>query len=267
MQSAVAVQTFKPAQPATREARAQLRDVSWTASGCAGCARRAVCIPAGLSDTDLLQLHAVVGTRKRVKRGDTLWETGDPLHALYAVRLGFLKSFIVTGDGQVQVTGFQMSGEIVGMDAIATGRHHSTVVALEDTEVCPIPFAELDRLMDRVPILQRQLFRMMSHEIVREQHSMALLGTMRAEQRLASFLLRLSSLYQARGYSATEFVLRMTREELGNYLGLKLETVSRLLSKLQQEAVIQVDNKAVKLLDLPALKALGGAWGRETFDA
>jgi CRP/FNR family transcriptional regulator len=223
-----------------------------------------VCISAGLSDRDLLQLHGVVGSRRRLKRGDTLWETGDPLRALYAVRLGFLKSFVVTSDGQVQVTGFQMSGEIVGMDAIAAGHHHSTVVALEDTEVCPIPFAELDRLMDRVPTLKRQLFRLMSHEIVREQHNMALLGTMRAEQRLANFLLRLSSLYQKRGYSHTEFVLRMTREELGNYLGLKLETVSRLLSKLQQEGLIQVCNKAVKLLDLAALKAVGGY---ETLDS
>jgi CRP/FNR family transcriptional regulator, anaerobic regulatory protein len=264
MQIGIAVRTVNPSKPATRDVRPQLRDVSWGASGCAGCARRAVCIPAGLSDTDLLQLHALVSSRKRVKRGEALWETGDPLHALYAVRLGFLKSFIVTGDGQVQVTGFQMSGEIVGMDAIATGRHQSTAIALEDTEVCAIPFAELDRLMDRVPALQRQLFRIMSHEIVREQRNMALLGTMRAEQRLANFLLRLSSLYQKRGYSATEFVLRMTREELGNYLGLKLETVSRLLSKLQQEGVIQVDNKAVKLLDLAALKALGG---HETLDS
>ena len=238
--------------------RPLLRDVSWTASGCASCARRAQCLPAGLNESELLQLHDFVGSRRRVKRGEILWETGDSLHSLYAVRLGFLKSFIITGDGQVQVTGFQMSGEIVGMDAIATGRHNSTVVALEDTEVCALPFAELDRLMDRVPTLQRRFLRMMSREIVREQENMALLGTMRAEQRLATFLLRLSSLYRKRGYSATEFVLRMTREELGNYLGLKLETVSRLLSKLQTEGLIQVENKSVKLLDLDALNALGG---------
>jgi CRP/FNR family transcriptional regulator len=236
--------------------RPQLRDVSWSARSCSACARRDTCFGGGLSDADNSQLHDAIGARRRIKRGEILWQTGDPLHALYAVRLGFLKSFIVTGDGQVQVTGFQMAGEVVGLDAIATGRHHSTVVALEDTEVCPLPFAELDRLMERVPGLQRRFLRMMSDEIVREQESMALLGTMRAEQRLATFLLRLSSLYQKRGYSATEFVLRMTREELGNYLGLKLETVSRLLSRLQQEGVIQVDNKAVKLLDLDALRTL-----------
>jgi CRP/FNR family transcriptional regulator len=259
MQTNTAVQTLKPLRsvpsPSTRP---HLRDVSVGAPGCATCARRMQCIAAGLSEAETLLLHGIVGTRRRIKRGEILWETGDSMHALYAVRLGFLKSFIITGDGQVQVTGFQMSGEIVGMDAIATGRHNSTVVALEDTEVCPIPLAELDRLMERTPMLQRRLLRMMSSEIVRDQENMALLGTMRAEQRLASFLLRLSSLYQKRGYSATEFVLRMTREELGNYLGLKLETVSRLLSKLQQEGLIHVENKSVKLLDLDALRALGG---------
>jgi len=265
MQTTNAVPMPKPlTRSATAASRPQLRDVSWNAPGCANCARRSLCIALGLSDTEVLQLHDFVGTRRRIKRGEILWQTGDPLHALYAVRLGFLKSFIITDEGQVQVTGFQMAGEIVGMDAIASGRHHSTVIALEDSELCPLPFGEFDRLMDRIPSLQRRFFRMMSHEIVREQQNMALLGTMRAEQRLASFLLRLSSLYQQRGYSATEFVLRMTREELGNYLGLKLETVSRLLSKLQQEGLIQVENKALKLLDLDALRALGGEKGLDS---
>ena len=265
MQTGTAVQALNPLPPVpSSKMRPQLRDVSVGAPGCATCARRMQCIAASLNETETLLLHGIVGTRRRVKRGEILWETGDPMHALYAVRLGFLKSFIITGDGQVQVTGFQMSGEIVGMDAIATGRHNSTVVALEDSELCPFPVAELDRVAERMPMLQRRLLRMMSSEIVREQESMALLGTMRAEQRLASFLLRLSSLYQKRGYSATEFVLRMTREELGNYLGLKLETVSRLLSKLQQEGLIHVDNKSVKLLDLDALGSLGG---RQAFEA
>ena len=265
MQTTNAIAVQKPlTRFATAASRPPLRDVSWNAIGCATCAHRSLCIGAGLNEAELLQLHDFVGTRRRVKRGEILWETGAPLHSLYAVRLGFLKSFIITGEGQVQVTGFQMAGEIVGMDAIAAGRHHSTVIALEDTELCPLPFAEFDRLMDRLPSLQRRFFRMMSHELVREQQNMALLGTMRAEQRLATFLLRVSSLYHQRGYSATEFVLRMTREELGSYLGLKLETVSRLLSKLQQEGLITVLNKAVKLLDLDALRALGGQRGLDS---
>src|SRR5437763_8453156 len=133
MQTSNAVQALKPMKSiASPSVRPHLRDVSWSAPGCAGCARRSLCLPGDLNDVDLLQLHDIVADRRRVKRGEILWETGDPLHALYAVRLGFLKSFILTGDGLVQVTGFQMSGEIVGMDAIATGRHNSTVVALED---------------------------------------------------------------------------------------------------------------------------------------
>ena len=256
MQTTSAVRSFNSAECAPLK-RAHLRDVSGN-TGRAACARRGLCLPGDLGDDEVVQLHDLVATRWRIKRGEILWQTGDPLHALYAVRAGFLKTFVVTDDGQIQVTGFQMTGEIVGMDAIATSRHNSTVIALEDTELCPLPFSELDRLMERLPALQRQFFRLMSEEIVREQRSMALLGTMRAEQRLATFLLRLSALYQKRGYSPTEFVLRMTREELGNHLGLKLETVSRLLSKLQHEGLIRVDNKSVKLLDLAALRALAG---------
>lgn len=257
MQTSTALLPSKPLNRAAAPlSRPHLRDVSWSAVNCGSCARRETCIGAGLSDPEIAQLRNCIGARRRIRRGEILWQTGDPLDALYAVRIGFLKSFIVTGDGQVQVTGFQMAGELVGLDAIATGRHRSTVVALEDTDVCPLTFAELDCLMERMPALQRRFLRMMSSQIVRDQESMALLGTMRAEQRVASFLLRLSSLYQKRGYSATEFLLRMTREELGNYLGLKLETVSRLLSKLQQEGLIQVENKAVKLLDLDALRTL-----------
>jgi len=264
MHTAIAIDAFKPANRVPAQPRPQLRDVSLNAPGCARCPLRTLCLPAGLTDDEVNQLHDCVGSRRRVKRGEILWQSGDALHTLFAVRVGFLKSFMITRDGQVQVIRFQMCGEIVGMDAIATGRHNSTVVALEDTELCPIPLAELERVMDRVPGLQRQLFRIMSHEIVSKQDSMALLGTMRAEQRLASFLLRLSFLYQERGYSATEFVRRMTRQELGNYLGLKLETVSRLLSKLQQEGLIRVESKSVKLLDIPALRLLEA---REALDA
>jgi len=256
MQTSIAVRVFDDSRTARPERAVHLRDVNAGAANCGGCALRSLCVVAGLTDSELLQLHNFLGARRRIKRGETLWDAGAPLQSLYVVRLGFFKSFLTTTDGQVQVTGFQTSGEILGMDAIATGRHNSTVVALEDTEVCPIPFAALERLMDATPALQRTFLRIMSREIVREQESMALLGTMRAEQRVASFLLRLSSVYQKRGYSDREFVLRMTREELGNYLGLKLETVSRLFSKLQQEGVIAVDNKTVRLLDLCALNVL-----------
>ena len=264
MQTAIAISAFKATNRVPAQPRPHLRDVSRDAPGCDRCSLRMLCLPAGLTDEEVKQLHDCVSDRRRVKRGEILWQSGDPLDTLFAIRVGFLKSFVITRDGQIQVIRFQMSGEIIGMDAIATGRHNSTVVALEDTEVCAIPFRDLDRLMERVPGLRRQLFRIMSEEIVSKQESMALLGTMRAEQRLASFLLRLSSLYKQRGYSATEFVLRMTREELGNYLGLKLETVSRLLSKLQKEGLIRVESKSVKLLDVAALGLLEG---RETLDA
>ncbi len=164
-------------------------------------------------------------------------------------------------DGLEQVAGFHMPGEILGLDGIGTDRHEAEAVALEDTEVCVLPFANVESLVRRLPVLQRNLHRVMSKEIVRDQRAMLLLGNMRAEERLAVFLLNLAERYRCRGYSSTEFVLRMTRQEIGSYLGLKIETVSRLFSRFQEEGLIQVQGRAVKLLDSTALKRLVGKHG------
>jgi CRP/FNR family transcriptional regulator, anaerobic regulatory protein len=218
---------------------------------CATCNLRELCLPCGLQASELGRLDDVVYTRKRVKRGETLYRCGEEFESLYAVRSGFFKSSVVLEDGRDQVTAFHMAGEIVGMDGIGTERHSADVVALEDSEVCVIPYVRLEEAG-----LQRQLHKVMSRELVRDQGVMMLLGTMRAEERLAAFLLNLSSRFVARGYSPNEFHLRMTRDEIGSYLGLSLETVSRLFSRFQTENLISVQQKHIRILDTGGLRAV-----------
>ena len=193
----------------------------------------------------------LVYTRKRVKRGEHLYHSGEAFDSIYALRSGFFKSSVVLEDGRDQVTGFHMAGEIVGMGGIGTERHTADLIALEDSEVCIIPYGRLEE-----PGLQRQLHKAMSRELVRDQGVMMLLGTMRAEERLAAFLLNLSQRFVARGFSPSEFHLRMTREEIGSYIGLSLETVSRLFSRFQEDGLITVQQKHIRILDIPGLKAV-----------
>jgi CRP/FNR family transcriptional regulator len=216
-------------------------------------------MPGGLAREDLEKLDELVGSRRRVKRGEMLFHGNDRFEAIYAVRVGFFKTRVGVEDGRDQVTGFQMPGELLGLDGIATGHHAVDAVALEDSEVCTIRYVDLEKLAQDFVPLQQQFHRVMSREIVRENGVLMLLGSMRAEERLAAFLLNLASRYRSRGYSATEFVLRMTREELGSYLGLKLETVSRGFSKFQEEGILAVNNKSVRILDHDALQRIVSA--------
>ena len=231
------------------EANKGLTTVAKFRTRCATCNLREICLPCGLQANDMARLDEVVYTRKRVKRGETLYRSGEEFESLYAVRSGFFKSSVVLEDGRDQVTGFHMAGEIVGMDGIGTDRHAADVVALEDSEVCVIPYSRLEEAG-----LQRQLSKVMSRELVRDQGVMMLLGTMRAEERLAAFLLNLSQRFVARGYSPNEFHLRMTRDEIGSYLGLSLETVSRLFSRFQADELISVQQKHIRILDTTGLR-------------
>ena len=221
---------------------------------CANCNVREICQPAGLTLQELDQLDALVDVRRKVRRGDTLYRAGEPFTALYAVRSGFFKSRITYEDGRDQVIGFSMAGEILGMDGIGQDTHNCDAVALEDSEICSIPYRQLEELSREISSLQRHFHKIMSREIVRESGVMMLLGVMRAEERIAAFLLNLSQRLSARGYSPIEFHLRMTREEIGSYLGLKLETVSRAFSKFHKEDLIEVDQKFVRIKSIEGLK-------------
>jgi CRP/FNR family transcriptional regulator len=225
-------------------------------AACASCNLRELCLPAGLSNEELDQIETLVNVRRKIKRGDALYRTGEKFDAVYAVRSGFFKSRVTYEDGRDQVTGFSMGGEILGMDGIGQGTHNCDAVALEDSEVCSIPYARLEELSREINGLQRHFHKMMSREIVRESGVMMLLGVMRAEERIAAFLLNMSQRLSARGYSPLEFHLRMTREEIGSYLGLKLETVSRSFSKFHKDGLIEVEQKFVRIRDVEGLKLI-----------
>jgi CRP/FNR family transcriptional regulator len=231
-------------------------DVNALKASCAACSMHQLCLPMGLEDADIDRLDKIIGQRRRVARDEALYRMGEPFGNLYAVRFGHFKSYQINAAGAAQITGFQMAGELLGMDAIGAGRHHCDAVALEDSEVCEIPFAHLEDLFGQVPALLRHFHRIMSREITREQNVMLLLGNMRAEQRFAVFLVNLSARYAARGYSATRFQLRMSREDIGNYLGLTIESVSRLLARFRKLGLVRVDRREVELLEPARLKAM-----------
>ena len=221
---------------------------------CASCNLRELCLPAGLCADELSRIENIVYARRRVKRGESLFNAGGEFSAVYAIRSGFFKSSVLDGDGREQVTGFSMGGELLGLDGLGSGAYNATAVALEDSEVCVLPYALVESMAREVPTLQRHLHAVLAREIVRDHGVMLLLGSMRAEERLATFLLNLSKRFLRRGYSASDFHLRMTREELGSYLGLKLETVSRLFSQFQADGLIEVQQKHVRILDTKGLE-------------
>lgn len=215
---------------------------------CSNCSLRHLCLPTGLTPAETEQLERMVQGRRVVPRNTVLFRAGEPFEAIHVVRTGFFKTSAIAEDGRDQVTGFQMGAELLGLDGICGGVHTCTAVALEDSQVCVIPYARLDDLSRDFEALQQQFHRLMSREIVREQGVLLMLGAMRAEQRVIAFLMNLLKRLQARGFSSSSVVLRMTREEIGSYLGLTLETISRTLSKLQDEGMLEIRAREVRLL-------------------
>lgn len=223
---------------------------------CSNCNMRELCMPVGLTVEELNRVDDLIGSRKRVRKCEILYHNGERFTNLYAIRTGFFKTCITSEDGRDQVTGFQMAGEIIGMDGIVNDHHSCDAVALEDAEVCSMPFDRVEQLSREVKSLQHHVHKIMSREIVREHGVMLLLGSMRAEERLAAFLLNLAQRLHARGFSQHELVLRMTREEIGSYLGLKLETISRTFSHFVDQGVIEVKQRHVRILDTHLLQAI-----------
>jgi CRP/FNR family transcriptional regulator len=224
------------------------------AARCSSCALRHMCMPRDLSSGDFIKLDAIICSSRTVKRGEALYRAGDSFHSIYAVRAGSFKTVVVHRDGREQVTGFHIAGEPLGMDGICTETHTCDAIALEDSSICIIPFHLLELLCRELKALQHHIHKMMSGEIVRESGLMLLLGNMSAEERVAAFLLNVSARLSARGYSALEFNLRMTRDEMGSYLGMKLETVSRMLSKFQKQRLIDTQGKQIRIVDIEGLK-------------
>lgn len=225
-------------------------------AACSNCSVKELCLPIGMTGQEVERLDTLIVQRFKVKKGAALYRTGDPLRSLYAVRIGSFKTSILSVDGREQVTGFQLPGEMLGLDAISTDLHSCNAVALEDSEVCPIHFAQLEELAHELPSLQHSFNKILSREIVRDHDMLMMLGNMNSDERLAAFLLNLSQRLKTRGYSSTNFVLKMRREEIGSYLGLRLETICRGIAHLRDQALVEISGRNVNILNLEGLKQL-----------
>jgi CRP/FNR family transcriptional regulator, anaerobic regulatory protein len=228
---------------------------------CADCQLQDLCLPIGISRSDVDRLDQIVSRKRPLQRGAALFNQGDHFGALYAIRSGSIKSFSVSDDGREQINAFHLPGEILGLDAISDSSHPSSAVALETTSVCELPFDRLHALAHEIKGLQHQLLRVMSRELNADERFMRILASRNAEERLAGFLLNLSSRHGMRGYSSTEFNLSMSRHDIANYLGLAVETVSRLFTRFQQDGLIEAQRKAVKILQREALAEMAGNIG------
>lgn len=215
-------------------------------------------MPTDASEDFLKRLDALIYVRKRIKTGATLYHNGSHFHALYAVKSGFIKTENLHDDGRAQITGFYMSGEILGFDGIASEAHVCTAIALEDSEVCVIPLDRIEHINNELNELKHHFYKLMSREIVRDHTIMMLLGSMHSEERVAAFLLNLSHRFHLRGYSANNLMLRMKREEIGSYLGMKIETVSRIFTKFQEQGLLEVHQKNILILDIQGLEKIIG---------
>ena len=222
---------------------------------CSNCNLSELCLPFSLGNDELTTLDNIIERKKPYQKGQHLVESGQSLRCLYAVRSGSFKSFLINEEGVEQITGFHLPGDIIGFDGIGSGTHHSYAQSLETSMVCEIPFDTIDSLSGSMPSLRQQVHRLMSNEISNDQSMFMLLNKKNAEQRVCTFLVSLSTRFAERGLSAEQFRLTMTRADLGNYLGLTVETVSRIFSKLQKAQLLSLNGKFVEILDFEQLQS------------
>ncbi|NOZ52238.1 MAG: fumarate/nitrate reduction transcriptional regulator Fnr [Gammaproteobacteria bacterium] len=225
---------------------------------CSECSLRSLCLPFGLDGEELERLDEIVKRPRPLQRSQRLYHPKDQFRSLYVVRSGSIKTYTTTSTGDQQVTGFHLPGELVGLDGVSTDEYSCTAEALETTSVCELPFFKLETLSGQIHGLQRQLHRLMSKEIIADQQLLLQLGKMSAEARVAAFLLSISARLQQRGFSATEFNLTMTRTDIGNYLGMAVETVSRQFTNFQEQAFIKASRKHIEIIDLNGIKRISG---------
>ena len=221
---------------------------------CASCGIFQLCHSVG-GDTDLSVLDTLVKNRKTIKRGEPLYRTGDPFRVIYAIRSGAVKTSILTDDGKVQITGFHVAGEVLGLDAITTKRHNSEATAMEATSICEVPFERFKELSEEIPGLQYKMLEIMSNEILHNHELMVLLGKKNAEERLATYLLNISDRLEKRNFPATQLDMNMSRGDISNYLGMAEETVCRIFGRFQEEGLVTTQRRKIVLNDLARLKA------------
>lgn len=225
---------------------------------CHDCSMAALCIPFTLNHNELDQLDNIIERKKPIQKSEQIFKSGDPLKSLYAIRSGTIKSYTITEQGDEQITGFHLAGDVIGFDGIHQQMHQSFAQALETAMICEIPFSTLDELSGSMPKLRQQIMRLMSNEIACDQEMILLLSKKNAEERLAAFISDLARRFSSRGFSAKEFRLAMTRGDIGNYLGLTVETISRLLGRFQKANLIEVKGKYITILNVEELNQLAG---------
>jgi len=223
---------------------------------CSNCSLSTLCLPFGLKPDDVERLEAIIRRNRPIQRGQMLYGPGDKFRSLYVVKTGAVKTYTQTSSGDEHVIGFHLPGEILGLDAIQEDQHGCFAKALETTAICEMPFTRLEELSINIPSLQHQMLRLLSREVSAEAQMISLLNNSTAEERLASFLISLSDRFRRRGFSATDFFLAMSRQDIGSYLGLALETVSRLFTRFQDQGILAVDRKHVQIKDMERLRAL-----------
>ncbi|SFH91670.1 CRP/FNR family transcriptional regulator, anaerobic regulatory protein [Modicisalibacter xianhensis] len=228
---------------------------------CQTCSLSSLCLPLALELDDIDSFDAIIHRRPPLKKGEHLLRQDDPFTSVFAVRSGSLKQLTSEGDGEEQLTNFYLPSELVGLDGIDEQTYPGSIVALETTTVCEIPFDRLDKLSESLPELRNQLYRSMSKELRDDRRMLRLLSRKTADERLASFLVNLSNRFRRRGYSPYSFRLSMARADIGNYLGLALETVSRILSRFQQQKLVAVQGREVHILDLATLESVAEGEG------
>lgn len=231
-------------------------DLNKVKTSCASCSLSELCLPRGMGLEAIGKLESLVQRSHPLQKGETLYKAGDKFKGLYAVRSGLFKVFATTNYGEEQIIGFFLPSEMLGLDAVEHQVHECSAVALETSSYCTIPFSELSELCKEIPDLQNQLFRIMSRELSAENKMLMTLGKKNSEEKVATFLLTFSVRYFQLGYSANEFNLAMSRQEIGNFLGITFETVSRVFSRLQRNNIIKVNRKSIKIIDMIALQNL-----------
>ncbi|WP_440877290.1 fumarate/nitrate reduction transcriptional regulator Fnr [Thalassotalea sp. PLHSN55] len=225
---------------------------------CQNCSISELCLPFSLNDKELDVLDKIIDRKRPIHKGEQIFQDGEKMQALYAIRSGTFKTFTVNEQGEEQITGFHLAGDLLGFDAIAESEHPSFAKALETSMVCEIPYNTLDTLSNSMPKLKKQILRLMSNEIREDQEMLTLLNRKNAEQRLATFISALSARYHDRGLSSVEFRLSMTRSDIGNYIGLTVETISRLFNRFHKSGLIKIDGKLITILDITKLNEVAG---------
>ncbi len=223
---------------------------------CAQCGVYRLCLPLGLLEADQALLESVVRRKAAYKRGQLLFRSGDRFDFVYAIRSGSVKTSVQTPDGRVQITGFHIAGELLGLSALDSGRYSCEARALETTSVCKVEVERIEELAKEIPSIQYQMLKIMSGHIRRDEDLILLLGKRSAEERLAEYLLGLSRRFASRNYSPTQFRLSMSRGDIGNHLGIAEETVCRILTRFQNAGIIATNRRQVRLIDLPQLQAV-----------